>query len=731
MKLSRVRTWSMIALSVVCFACGDDKAEDKPLPTERAAILAAAAGQIAQFALGDMPNPDFVAARSRIERSVPQSRTTYTRQFQLGAGRGASVASDPEITGARRAAAAALGTTLDPSKEIDAGGAQSSLDALLAEIKVYAPQATSCDALTGDKAQACAIAFLILEVKRSEGPQSAGDAGIDAGGGDAGDASVTSDAGSSVAPIACGTRDVTGLTAIPTNITTAQTWSGKVLVSGRVLVSQGARITIDPGTEIFMDVDSSIEFGWNSSDATLLANGTPAQPIKFCGKTADRGYWNRILFGSNLTSDSVLRNVLIAEAGGDTAAVQLDADLTVDNLQVVDSGSIGVIASDFKEGSRALTVRNAVGQPVVFETHGAVTRFPLGGTLTGNGEDVAVLSFSSIDADAVVHDLGIPYLQEQRLLQSKGRLLIESGVEWRAAADVTLELGWNNSSTTVQIQGTSAAPVVFRSFSDSASWGGLLVGAQVTTDSKIAYTEVRQAGQGREFGVEIDAKITLDQVTLRNNLKGLSIEAVGLSKDSKGLLITGTQDRPLTVRTNGLFSVPTDSKLDGNTNDQIELAGGSWDETGTISDLGIPYHIAQRWLVSKTAQLTFKPGVEFVMASGVELDLAWNNSATGVTLVGTAADPIKFRGEQDLAGFWVGLRLGAGALQTSRFDYVEIANAGSNDGALEIDREVAITNCKFIKSASYGINKARAITNTYLGVGNTFTDCALGDVGVH
>ena len=131
---------------------------------------------------------------------------------------------------------------------------------------------------------------------------SAGTSSSGAGGAGSGDAGV----GAATA-FECGSRTVTGATAVPTDITEDTTWSGTVLLEGDVTVTEGATLTIAPGTHIIAAVDSQLEIGWNSSAATLLAEGTEAAPILFCGATAEAGFWRGVIVRNNVTSNKIGR----------------------------------------------------------------------------------------------------------------------------------------------------------------------------------------------------------------------------------------------------------------------------------------------------------------------------------------------------------------------------------------------------------------------------------------
>ena len=75
-------------------------------------------------------------------------------------------------------------------------------------------------------------------------------------------------------------------------------------------------------------------------------------------------FWTGLQIRTNVTSNSELSNALVADAGGTSEALLLQADVNVDAVQVRNSGGIGVVASDFRPGSAGLTVEGALGAAV-------------------------------------------------------------------------------------------------------------------------------------------------------------------------------------------------------------------------------------------------------------------------------------------------------------------------------------------------------------------------------
>jgi hypothetical protein len=743
MKIISTRWLALMGL-VLASACSDGNGEN--ISKERASILNLSAGQIAISALSDAPSADFIAARQRVQQRLPTERVSYARAFALGPTRGAAMVSDATFREARGSAAVALGTSIDQNKALNTETAQSTIDTLLGELVKIAPSATSCELLPAPKNDACAFALIIMEVLRSEGtPNDAGSgAGVDAGPSDGavpadasagGDAAVVPGDGGAV-PVdlfsCAASRDITGATMINTDISAAETWSGRVFIKGPTRVT-GATLTIMPGTEIFMDVDSSLDIGWNNSEGALLADGTPTAPIRFCGKTAEKGFWGGITLGSNVTSNSLLHNVLISDGSGTDNALELQSDVTIDNVQIRNGDKDGVWATDFKDGSRALSVEGMGGSAVVIKGEGAITRFPLGGMLLNNTDNEAVIRISDITKTATFHNIGIPYVQEDLLRVTGGELTFEAGVDYRVNPDRTLTIGWNSSTAGLHVNGTAAAPVKFSSLqSITSQWAGILVETNVTTNSNITYLEVRRGGSNTTPALELRAPVLLENVKLEDNVTGMEIGAKGLATGSKNLTITKTMGRPLAIVPDGLFTLPQGSVFTGNDLDQIEVNGQDISKSGTIADPGIPYYLTGPVRVLGGANVVIAAGTDFVMNVDSSIDVGWNNGSTSLMAIGTAAAPITFTGETQTAGSWYGIVVESNVLSNSRFDYVQIGHAGgptSNPGsALELRVAVPVTNSKFYQYVGYGIGKPDTITTDYAPT-NMFDTSGLGPIG--
>lgn len=538
--------------------------------------------------------------------------------------------------------------------------------------------------------------------------------------------------GTSVALLDCESRDVADATEVSDDVREDATWSGTVFVQGAVTVVGGATLTIEPGTNVIMDVDSELEIGWNSGVATLKANGTSASPIRFCGKESTKGYWSSLIVGGNVTSDSVLSHVLISDSGGTDAALVLNADIAVKDVQVRNSGSDGVWATDFKAGSAGLTAEGNDGAPVVLRDVGAATRFPLGGVLEGNTEQLVRVRFDTIDEDTTFAALPVHYLQEKAVTTRGGSVLtFAANVDYRFTADTYLEVGWNSSVAELQIEGTETEPVRFSGESNTPGfWGGLLIGNAVRSNSKLSYLELEDAGGSTYPAIDFAAPVIVDHVSLANNELGVYVGAKGLEATSSDLSITTTSGVPLTVAPDALVTLPTGGSFTGNDEDLVAVNAGNYTGEGTVPNLGVPYLIKGEFSTRTGSKLVLEPGTHFRMTADSFIEIGWNSSTSSFEAVGTAAKPIVFSGEEETAGYWGGIIVGTAVSSASGFEFVEVAHAGgpSVGAALKLNTPIDVKNSAFSKSAGFGILKRESDATDYT-TGNTFTAVVSGSVG--
>ncbi len=356
---------------------------------------------------------------------------------------------------------------------------------------------------------------------------------------------------------------------------------------------------------------------------------------------------------------------------------------------------------------------------------------PQGGSFTGNTDDVIELRVAAINANATYHNHGIPYRQRGSVRVHDGaEVTFAAGIEYLVAVDSELEFGWSNQAATVTAIGTAEAPIVFAGvFAEPGFWRGLQVRRNVTSNSRFEHVIIRDAGGGTASALDLQAAITLDHVRLEANNTGLYIDDQGLSPATTHVTVTGSTGVPVLVESEAILAVPTGGTYTGNTVDEIRVKGGSIEISGTISNVGVQYTMTGSVRVHQEAELTIEAGTEFVFGPDVEFEFGWSNQTAGIFAVGTADQPIIFRGRDPAPGWWRGLVIRPNVLSNSKLEHVQIGHAGPNNrGNLILHRPLSVTASHFYDSAGYGIQRTNADNSDYLS-GNTFENNALGNVG--
>lgn len=522
----------------------------------------------------------------------------------------------------------------------------------------------------------------------------------------------------------CGEPDLENAETLTGNINGDRELSGTYLIEGNASFNDG-EITIAPGTRFVMKVDSTVQFGQFAA-TTVKAEGTAEAPVTFCGEEPGRGFWGYISF-RDISSNSKLSNLLI-----DGAGLGLHSEALVQNVVVRDAAGSGVVADAFKEGSSGLFVSGSEGEGMVFGTPAAVTNFPTGSTLTGNGKDIATVAFTRIDYATVFHEIGVPYVISGEVdCAGEGSLTLEAGVEVRFGADANLEVGSFNSAYTLNIEGTEAAPVVFRGETEEPGfWQGFWVDSTVLTNSKIDHLTVKHAGGGDKVAVAINAPIEVSHLTLEDNLSPVYISGAGLKSTSTGWKISGSETYPLQVSVGALLSLPKDSHYTGNTSDEIVVYDSRLEQSGAISPQDVPFVLHDGLVVSGAAELTVEAGCTFLMAADTMVDLAAFGEAPSITMVGTEQAPIVFKGQEETAGFWSGIRVQDTLSTDSAFEWVEVRHGGGEalDADFVLEVAVPVSHCTFAQSAGWGMQKPNADTADYEAL-NSFADNVSGTVG--
>lgn len=528
----------------------------------------------------------------------------------------------------------------------------------------------------------------------------------------------------STEPFECGSRDVSGATKVEGSIVADTTWSGLIHVIGDVSVRNEATLTIEPGTKIIVGLDHTIDFGWENSHPTLLAEGTPEAPIVFCGETDTPGYWETLSIQAGVNPDSVLRNVLIQEAGASNAAFVVNAPVLLEGVQVVDSGTVGVEASSFSPDSRLLSVHNS-GDYAGRATSQHGVDWPNNLDFTGNAYDRIHLGFTELSESVYFEAKGAGFVQDGPLLPANGgdglTIRVGPGIAYDNSA-----WGMELQGATLLVEGTEADPVIF-------------AGAVTASAGVIQHATISRTGQ---LGAML---ILYGPVSLQNvNFDSLHfVDEGSFAPDSYGL--RGVESKPsiefATSSCAAVNTLPLDTEMPAE--GRIDLSCALDAEPVSLPNVGGEYDLGGARSIGSGQSLTIGTDVvvsvggcsvesdgTLTIEAGARLRLTYSLFVWGTfSAQGEPDAPVVFEPNSNA---WSGFTVYEGASMTLDHAVVDGVAQGERPpesaAALVLHAPASITNTTISNSEVWGLLHTEDDTTDY-SVSNTFVDNTLGDVG--
>jgi len=242
-------------------------------------------------------------------------------------------------------------------------------------------------------------------------------------------------------------------------------------------------------------------------------------------------------------------------------------------------------------------------------------------------------------------------------------LTIEPGVVIAFEQDAGLNFRGESS---FKMNGTAAKPILFTGTEKTKGfWRGIYTESSNASNS-MSYVTVDYAG-GNEISHGLQASLSaygnntpiiLDNCTFSNSKnKGMYVYAAeSIDKDEQNIFMTNCtftkNDIPVQSDASRLRMYNGTNSFAGNDNDYVFLDKGNIYGDATWAKLDVPY------LMKNTENggfhindgiLTVEPGTDIMMTAESEM-VVYQDAA--LIMVGTAAEPITIRGEQEVAGFW-------------------------------------------------------------------------------
>ena len=525
---------------------------------------------------------------------------------------------------------------------------------------------------------------------------------------------------------------------INSDITVNTTWeSGKTYVLSGSINVDGATLTIQPGTIIKFEAGASLHIGYYSN-ATLIANGTSSKPIIFTSNASSptAGAWEGISFWQHsLNSSMQYCKVLYAGKASEGAINVKSCEITFCNNEVSNAKVYGVMlnATGYFTEMTANSFANCGDHPIRISANYMHT---IG---TGNAftcpTDKGINVYSG-DATGNItwRKHSVPYFVDSDIHYDNGTLTIEPGTKFKFSAGGELHIGYYENSTLIA-KGTADNRIEFTSSAAvpaAGAWEGITFWNN-SLNSSMMYCDILYAGTSSEGAVNVNnCAISFDN-NIINYAKsyGLLVNSEGRFTSLANNSFSNCGNHPLRISAEFMHTIGTGNIFNCPADKGVNVYSG--DATGNITwrKLQKPYYIEGE-IDFDNGTLTIEPGTILKFDANGSLHIGYYNNSTLVA-VGNSSNYIEFTSSASspAAGAWEGIHLWYNNNSNTNFQYCKFMFAGkgsSSDRAALKATSTSFTasNCEFSNSGGWGIYLNNS---TYSGSGNTFTSCALGNVG--
>ena len=484
-----------------------------------------------------------------------------------------------------------------------------------------------------------------------------------------------------------------------------------------------AKLTIMPGVIVEFEQNTGIEV---FAGGAIYAVGTDAERITLEGIEALKGYWLGISI-ETASANNRIEYCDIAHAGSEGfdganlkagIMVQETGTLKLHNSSIKMSNGHGLYMRHF---GVSVDFANNVISGNDYPAYALVHQFDVfdaDSDYTGNAVDYID---NGVDSNYTADDdtwaaLNVPYFLIGTPHRIASAITISAGVTMLSSQDGGLDVYPDGSLTAV---GTAVNKITLKGIEDIPGyWTGINIQSNKAAN-KLIHVNIMNGGSQGFDGANLKSNIMIEdagrlviQNTVSSKSGGYGLYIRSLSStipDFAGNTFTANAAPVMTLIKN-FSSFDKASDYTGNTKDHIDtFRSNNNDITGTHSwlNLNVPYRLNS--VVEDIAgSISIEAGTTFMAAQNGGLEVVTGGS---LSAVGTSSLKIRFLGEEDVTGYWTGLRFNA-ASANNKLDFVIIANGGSEgfDGAnrkanVEIgpNGTGTITNTMFFKSGDAGI----------------------------
>ncbi len=509
------------------------------------------------------------------------------------------------------------------------------------------------------------------------------------------------------------------------------------IASSNVFVS--ANLIIDPGVKIVFTEDTGLEV---SSAGSINAVGTNAEPIVLTGTTTIAGFWKGISIQSNNASNEL--SYVTVEYGGSSG---FDGANLKANVMVEGAGKVKITNSIFQNSggygiyTRSLesSLEGFANNTITANEAPIMTRinhyhyFDAASTYTGNTKDYidSYWSNNNTTQDVVWNALDVPFRMASNIENIESAITIMPGANFIGQPNGGIEI---IASGSLKAVATTSAPIIFKGEQDLPGYWRGLVFSSNNANNELNYVTISNGGEEGFDGANLKSNVMVEGVgrlivknTTLKNSGGYGIYTRSL--DSKLIDFTNntiTENvAPVMTRINHYHFFDNGTTYTGNTKDYID---SYWSNNNTTQDvvwnaLDVPFRMASN-IEDIESAITIMPGANFIGQPNGGIRIIDGGS---LKAIGTASARVTFIGEQDVEGYWRGLRFLSNTLD-NELVFVTVSNGGEvgfDGGNRKANIEVGsagrlnLSSSTLSKSGQYGVGVQSG--GVLIETGNTFT----------
>ncbi len=322
----------------------------------------------------------------------------------------------------------------------------------------------------------------------------------------------------------------------------------------------------------------------------------------------------------------------------------------------------------------------------------------------------------------------------------EANITIEPGTIIKFKTGSSLGFGYTNN-VTITANGTADKRIVFTAYSATATpgaWYGLTFYGHVLQNSSLTYCDFLYAGYSSYSALDIRCKLIFNNNLVKNAKEiGIDLNDSGSFVSMTGNTIENCGSHPIRLYPFALHTLGANNIISANSgygilveNNEVTATDGA---NITWKKQTVPYIINGG--ITVETNLTIEPGTVLSFNAGGRIDFGYS-ATTKLTAIGTITNPIVFTSSNTspATGAWKGIFLYQYVSSNTVLDYCTFQYAGFDQEACLYIREtsgITVKNCNFLNSSGWGIYLDNSATLSAASIDNTFTSCALGNIGTN